>query len=330
MIIGFLIGVNYMFISTSNPHVGGPLQCVLQQIPLIFTVIFSALLLYKRYHLWAWLGALLVAIGSALAVFLPYITGQHHAADNVPTASWWTLAYAVGSMTMALVGPAMEVFLRPVGAHESRPPSSEPMLLMFSNMWLVVWLLLFSPFFFLLNQPPFAHVISNMKAAALCVFTGSGGLPSDNCSIAGFVIGGFVVVASLQLHAQAIVSSADSAAWAMVLMALAPFAADGIFAMRPLMGSYYESASLFELVGLAVCLVGTVVFVIFENRLPPAPAATGASATGPPEPSPLCLWFLYHEPKEARPLMRDERDAEEAAAAAAAGPVRRDLMAECT
>jgi hypothetical protein len=53
----------------------------------------------------------------------------------------------------------------------------------------VIWLIIFIPFYGLLNQPPFSSFWDDFRAAAECVFTGSGGFPADDCGRAGWVLG---------------------------------------------------------------------------------------------------------------------------------------------
>lgn len=269
--VGLLFAINFLGISTSNPHLSGPFQAVLSQIGVPLSLMFTWVLLRRKFPWNAWLGALLVFIG----VILPSIIDQSSSRGDAV----WILLFILGNVPLGLLPTNMEALHRSRSQHDGSRVNVEWRMVL-TNCFISLWLLVFLPFFLLLGQPDFEDFSSNMRAAFSCAFTGSGGLTgsgmSDTCHVMGPVLLGTIVVAALQQHASVVLSRQRTGVFANLAVAVAPFLADAIFPIHAIMGDYTiadgstcctEDPSKWDLLGAALALVGVVIYVLAESRV---------------------------------------------------------------
>jgi len=138
--------------------------------------------------------------------------------------------------------------------------------MMWTNLFLIIWLLIFIPFFFLLNQPPLAEFWSNFGRATSCVFTGSGGEPEDDCLRAGWILLITIPIAALQAHSQIILSRDDSGLYATLALNIAPFLADLVFPFSIFMGPYVNPISYLDIIPAVVSFIGLLFYGYYEYK----------------------------------------------------------------
>jgi hypothetical protein len=137
--------------------------------------------------------------------------------------------------------------------------------MVWTNFFLVLWLLLFIPFFGLLNQPPLGSFTDNFWKATKCVFTGKGGEIEDNCKQAGWILGLTIPVAALQAHSQIVLSRDDTGLFATLALSCAPFLADLAFPFKIIMGQYVDPVSHWDFLAAGLCLVGVLLYAVMEH-----------------------------------------------------------------
>lgn len=273
--VGLMYAINYWGVSTSNPHLAGPFQAVLSQLPVLFAMIFCSWLLKRRYPLLAWVGGVLVLVGATI----PSVINA-----NGSTEAKWILLFVAGNLPLGLLPVTFEAFHK-VRGRDGRRITVEWRLLV-TNATLAVWLLIFIPAFCGLGQPPFSEFDSNMRAAASCVFLGRGGLTgastADTCSHAGPVLLATVIVAAAQQHSQVLLARYKTGLFATLAITVAPFLADAIFPIKAIMGDFAvqtldasgkhnrcctEVPSKWEGLGAAIALVGVVLYAYAEHTM---------------------------------------------------------------
>lgn len=211
---------------------------------------------FKRKYGWfAWGGILVTLAGLLVQGLAPGASG------SAPIG--WSLVFIAGNLPGAFWAVAFEGFHKATGP-DGKTNTME-LRMMWTNVFLVVWLLIFIPFFGLLDQPPFDQFISNFWTAMKCVFTGTGGLEGDDCSNAGWVLGVTIPLASLQAHSQVILSRDDTGLFATLALALAPFLADLVFPFPEIMGQYTDPVSKWDGLAAGLCLLGVITYSWAEN-----------------------------------------------------------------
>ena len=106
--------------------------------------------------------------------------------------------------------------------------------LIWTNLILVGWLIIFIPLFGLLKQPPLNNFIGENINALECVFLGINH-GDYNCQISGLVLFATIIIAAIQMHSQIILSRSESGPFATMVLSLSPFLADIIFASNFIM-----------------------------------------------------------------------------------------------
>lgn len=137
--------------------------------------------------------------------------------------------------------------------------------MLWTNVFLVLWLILFIPFFGLLNQPPLHSFTDNFWKATKCVFTGEGGEPEDDCKRAGWILAITIPVASLQAHSQIVLSRDDTGLFATLALSCAPFLADLVFPFKQVMGKYVDPVSHWDFLAASLCLSGVLLYAVLEH-----------------------------------------------------------------
>ena len=245
-------------VSTSTPHVSGPVQVVLSQVPPAFSIVFSRYLLGRKYALDAWLGSGLVVVGALISALIPALSASK---NSSPVQ--WSAVFALGQLPMGLLAILFEGFHKARGS-DGRQITTE-LRMFWTNFILVGWLVLFAPLFSALGQPPFDTWSSNMSDALKCAFQGVSA-PGDDCGIAGAILFGTVVIAAGQMHSQILLARAETGVLAALALVLSPFLADAIFPVRPLMGRFTEEPNSWDAFGAVVCLIGVLIFFRADRR----------------------------------------------------------------
>jgi hypothetical protein len=160
--------VNYLGVSTSTPHLSGPVQVLLQQFPTVFTMVFATIYLQRAYSLWCWAGMSLILLGIATQQLVPLIVSGHTTSEAPP---FWMALYVLGMLPLGVLPSLFEGFSKPRGL-DHRRMSPEYRLLML-NALLMVWLLLLAPLFVSLGQPPEGQFLKQSAHAADCVVFGN-------------------------------------------------------------------------------------------------------------------------------------------------------------
>jgi len=256
--ISFLLAFNYFGVSTGNPHLSGPVQVILAQIPTAFSLIFSSLLLRRRYSVQCWLGALAVIIGTLLSTMGPYFTSSS-SNSNAPIG--WSLIYLFGMLPLGFLPVIYEAFHKTKGS-DGKIITPEWRVLV-TNALLIVWLLIFLPLFMALGQPGFLDFNSNMKGAFSCIFTGQGG---GHCNIAGWSLLAITIAAAAQMHSQVLLSKGETGAFSVLVLTMSPFLADAVYPIRPIMGEFTEIPLWWDGVAAVVCLFGVCLFAWYDFR----------------------------------------------------------------
>lgn len=199
VLVSFLLALNYFGISTSNPHVEGPAQIIISQLPLVFTMIFTRLLLHRKYDLAGYVAAGIVLFAAVADVILPQMAGESSDVSSAPVG--WLMMNIVGNIPLGILPVTFEVFHKVTHPVDRRPITVE-WRLMITNVFVALWLLLFIPFYGALGEPPLSEFGTNIKNSLACVYTGRDSNPADDCSIASPVLFLLVPVAALQMHSQ--------------------------------------------------------------------------------------------------------------------------------
>ena len=253
--IGLTFAINYLGVSAASPHVQGPAQVVLSVGPIGLSGIFTALLFKRHYNLQAWFGIILIITGSVLQVTLPGLSGS--------TTIGWALLFALGNLPSILWSGFFEGFHKYTHQLDNKTNTME-LRMMWTNVFLVLWLLLFIPIFGALNQPPMATFWDDYAKATVCTLTGSGGYEADKCDTAHWILFVTIPIATLQAHSQIVISRHDTGLWATLLLAVSPFLCDVVFNSQTVMGRYYEPVSKWDGIAAAVSLVGLLLFSATE------------------------------------------------------------------
>jgi len=253
--IAFTFAVNYWGVSTSAPHVSGPAQVVFSQVPTVFATILTAIIFSRRYGILAIVGVFLTIAGTVVQSVGGGISGS--------TTVGWVIVFIAGNLPGAIWAVAFEGFHKAKG--KDGETNTMELRMLWTNVFLVLWLLLFIPFFGLLDQPPLPDFWENFGNATHCVFYGEGGNPEDDCKNAGWLIAVTIPIASLQAHAQIVVSRDDSGLLATLALALAPFLCDLVFPFPAIMGKYYDPVSMWDILAAGLCLLGVILFSYSER-----------------------------------------------------------------
>ena len=152
LVISFLYGLNYTGISTSNPHVEGPVQVVIAQSPLFFNVIFSVFIFKRIYSLAAWFGAILVLAGVASSSIIPVLISGSTSSTSTSDLGWM-FVYFLGMIPLGILPIFFEGFYKAKSPVDGRTVTLE-WNMFWTNLLLVLWLILFLPMFIALKDPP--------------------------------------------------------------------------------------------------------------------------------------------------------------------------------
>lgn len=254
--IAFTFAINYWGVSTSAPHVSGPVQVLISQTPILFAILFSAII-YRRNYGYGYFGIFLVIV----ALVLQGLLEDKNKGNKVPWG--WYLVFFLGNFPNAIWAVAFE------GFHKAKSPidnqyNTMELRMLWTNLWLVFILFFFIPLFGVLNQPSFSNFFPDFWTATVCVFTGSGGYPNDDCKNARWILFLTIPIASLQAHSQVILSRDDTGLFAILALPLATFAADLIFPFKFFMGKYVDTISYWDGISAIICFTGVIIFSISE------------------------------------------------------------------
>jgi len=211
----------------------------------------------------------------------------------------WAIVFFLGNLPTALWAPTLE------GFHKSRHPvdgqtNTMELRMMWSNLFLIIWLLVFIPFYGWLEQPPLDQFWQNYQEASNCVFTGSGGEFWDDCQRAGWVLTLTVPIAALQVHSQVVLSRGETGLFATLALTLAPFLGDLFFPYAAVMGPYADPVSEWDALAAVICFFGVLMFGVAEYR-----SRQSDSSYASVDQSPLVRWFCDTEvPQCLRPCRR--------------------------
>lgn len=255
LFVSLTYAFNYWGVSTAAPHVGGPAQVVLTLLPVGLAAIVTALMFRRKYSVWAWLGVALTIAGGVAQTVGPGISGA--------TSFGWSIVFLAGNLPQVVWAVVFEGFHKATGPDGRR--NCMEVRMMWTNIFLVGWLVVFAPLFGALGQPAFPEFLSDFSSAAACTFTGAGGREGDDCSIAGWLLAITIPVAALQTHAQILVSREETGMLATLVLTVAPFLADLAFPFAAIMGVYVEAVSWWDGVAAGLCLGGLVLFAVAEN-----------------------------------------------------------------
>lgn len=259
LMIGLSYAVNYWGVSSSTAYVEGPAQVVATQLPIVLSAGLTTLFLGRRYPYISWLGVLLTVGGGIAQVFGPGISSS-----SGSFSIKWFIIFAIGNFPSALWTVTLEGFFKFRGSDGAS--CLVPERLMWSNISLMGWLMLFIPLFGAVGQPSLDDFESNFDAALHCTFTAEGGFVGDDCGRAGYILALSILSAVLQQHAQVLLSKHDTGMIATLVCNLAPFLADPIFASKTILGSYAASPSTWDALAASLCFVGAGLFAFGDVR----------------------------------------------------------------
>eukprot|EP00494_Astrolonche_serrata_P030555 UN30823 len=182
-LVSFCLAVNYLGVSTSNPHISGPAQIVLSQFPTVFALLFATIILKRNYCWQVWFGVLLIFSGALLQNLIPAVKEGEHSEAPIK----WVLINIMGMLPLGFLPSCFEAFHKVRGTDEKRITIEWRML--WTNFILIFWLLAFVPLFGLLNQPPLNEFVEQNEHALQCVFQGKfheedGRTDTTNCPLA--------------------------------------------------------------------------------------------------------------------------------------------------
>eukprot|EP01119_Soliformovum_irregulare_P019905 TRINITY_DN6392_c0_g1_i1.p1 TRINITY_DN6392_c0_g1~~TRINITY_DN6392_c0_g1_i1.p1 ORF type:complete len:401 (+),score=53.84 TRINITY_DN6392_c0_g1_i1:167-1204(+) len=277
LLISALLSFNYLGVSAANPHVSGPVQVILAQIPIAFSLGFAYIVLRRVYSWQCWVGAVLVIIGTLVSLVGPMLTDKNSASTSSPVG--WSIVYLVGMIPMGI----LPIFYE--GFHKARGSDGQTMTLEWRLIWttlmLSVWLWIELPIFFALGEPTYQEFAPNMRESFLCIIMRHGG---ENCDIALPILIALTIVASAQMHSQVILSKGATGAFGVLVLTISPFLADVVYPIKPLMGPYYIVPSLWDLLAALVCIAGVLLFAWFDHKFSYKYPAVESSR--------LVQWFL--------------------------------------
>jgi len=258
----FLLAINYWGVSVANPKVPGPVQVILGQIPTAFAIIFSWLILKRKYSAQCWIGGTLVIVGSLIPMIRAFLQ-----TEGAQYSAGYIILFIVGNLPLGFLPINYEGFHKAKGSDGKQITLEYRMLV--TNFLLIFWLWLFLPLFIALDQPPVHQFSDNLNSAFGCVFIGRNSVNWDtnHCDLAGWILLATIIVAGAQLHSQVVLARGDTGAYAQIALTLAPFLADIIFPIRKLMDPFgIPSPTYWDAISAIICVVGVVLFSIYDFR----------------------------------------------------------------
>ena len=256
LVASLMLAINYLGVSVSNPHVRGPTQVILAQIPTVLSVVVSGLILRRRYN-WK-------VIGSAIVVIAGTIVAMVGAGVSSGSTSFaYALLYIFGMLPLAISPTTYEMFYKMTGLDGKKITLEWRMTV--TNFMLIGWLCIFIPIYMAFNEPPKDQFTGVIGHGLSCVITGRGGLETDDCTIARPVLlATAFLIAPMQMHSQALLSREETGLQANLALSLSPFLADVVFPFLP--EKFRDIPSLWNILAGGICIVGVCGFVFFENR----------------------------------------------------------------
>lgn len=249
--VALLYCINFSCVAWANPHLRGPVQVVLSQTPIAAAVVVSSLVWHEQYDRLSWMGCLAVTIGCLLAGVVPHILNTR-SAQQAEASVGNAFLYVLGSLPLGIIPLLYERYFR------RRLLQS----LARTSIYLLFCILLMFPTFWAAAGDSPVAALEKMKSALLCSAESR-----DECTLGTLALIGSGVCAALNVHAQARMSVNRTGTLAAMAMALSPFLADLIFALRFLMGRHYrEVASLWSVLGALLAAFGVSLFTFREQK----------------------------------------------------------------
>eukprot|EP00462_Mataza_sp_D1_P001784 CAMPEP_0175097464 /NCGR_PEP_ID=MMETSP0086_2-20121207/5300_1 /TAXON_ID=136419 /ORGANISM="Unknown Unknown, Strain D1" /LENGTH=415 /DNA_ID=CAMNT_0016370975 /DNA_START=42 /DNA_END=1289 /DNA_ORIENTATION=+ len=307
--IGFTFFINYLGVSTSAPHVTGAAQVIITVLPLGLAVLYNWLVFSRKYNWKTVLGVVIIITASVVQLVGPGVKGS--------TDIGWALIFLCGNLPSVLWSVYFEGFHK-FTHHLDNKTNTMELRMIWTNVFLVAWLLAFHWVFGLLGQPPMDVFWQDFQRALSCSFTGKGGYPElevddgtgDDCATAQVIFFPTLVLAALQAHAQIVISRHDTGLLATMILNVAPFLCDiYFFNTSHFPARYNDPPTIWNWIAFPIALVGVIVFSLKELNRPDSKESVNQSRhiqwfmrNNPPR----CLaWLFESDEKRAARLFPD-------------------------
>mmetsp|Transcript_10257 Transcript_10257/g.26280 ORF Transcript_10257/g.26280 Transcript_10257/m.26280 type:complete len:426 (-) Transcript_10257:285-1562(-) len=285
--IGLSFYVNYFGVSAAAPHVQGAAQVIITVLPLALSVAFNWLVFRREYSFLTLAGVLMIIAASVVQIAGPGVEGD--------TSIKWAIVFLIGNLPTVLWSVYFEGFHKFTHKLDGRTNTME-LRMIWTNVFLVLWLLALYPFFGLAGQPPMESFWDDFKTAAVCAVTGKGGYPAghrgtlgDDCEVAQIIFWPTLVIAAVQAHSQIVISRHDTGLLATMILNVSPFLCDIYFYFtKHFEARYDDSLTNWDWIALGIAAVGVVIFSVNEvNREDTAETVQNSSHI---------QWFMSNDP----------------------------------
>eukprot|EP00698_Gefionella_okellyi_P004835 TRINITY_DN14475_c0_g1_i1.p1 TRINITY_DN14475_c0_g1~~TRINITY_DN14475_c0_g1_i1.p1 ORF type:complete len:424 (-),score=73.14 TRINITY_DN14475_c0_g1_i1:307-1578(-) len=279
-LIAFLFMAITTLVTFANPNVPGIMQSILVEGVVPFSILFSWMLLGRRFSWVHFVGAGLVLVGT----FLPVVV-QIKALSGYGSPLWCVVFFCGQAMT-PLSSILQERFVkfayRPnICDSEGTPPSTPSSIQVDSTVliekhrpdfaldiawgigWINLWQAVMTIVLCVIYYASGYGQMWELKVGVVCLFTGESPFPSDNCKYGLIFLLLNLTAVNMAGFMLPHVCRSDTAVFSTLITTIAPLLAVIIFSVPQIMGPYYEAdlaGNWATWVGLAIVLIGAGVY----------------------------------------------------------------------